>query len=53
LITKYAEMRKGNADELLLYYLKKYKAAELTNLTVTEGNEIIKELNKLIRRVEQ
>lgn len=50
LITKYAKMKDGNPDELLLYYLKKYNAAELTNLTETQGLIIGKELSNLIQR---
>lgn len=53
LATKYAEIKNGSADELLLYYLKKYNAAELTNLTYSQGATIIKELNLLISRGEK
>ena len=48
--SKYAEMRKGNADELLTYYINKYKVVELSDLTQSQGTAIIKELTTLINR---
>jgi len=47
---RYAEMKKGNADELLKYYLNKYKAETIENLTYKDGIAISKELSKLIER---
>lgn len=51
LATKYAEMKNGNANELLSYYMNKYKVAELVDLTDAQGATIDKELTTLIRRV--
>lgn len=51
LATKYAEIKNGNADELLSYYMNKYKVVELADLTQSQGEAINKELNNLIRRV--
>lgn len=48
--SKYAEMRKGNADELLTYYINKYKVVELSDLTQSQGTAISKELTTLINR---
>lgn len=48
--TKYAEIKNGNADELLKYYLNKYKVQIIEELTYSQGVEIGKELNKLIER---
>ena len=50
LATKYAEMKNGNADELLTYYMNKYKVAELADLTQPQGETISKELTTLIKR---
>jgi hypothetical protein len=47
----YANIKEGNADELLTYYMNKYKVAELADLTQAQANAIEKELTKLIRRV--
>lgn len=51
LSSKYAEMKNGNANELLCYYLKKYKVDDLADLTQAQANAIEKELTMLIRRV--
>lgn len=48
--TKYAEIKNGNADELLKYYLNKYKVKNIEELTYTQGALIGKELNNLIER---
>ncbi len=48
--TKYAEIKNGNADELIKYYLNKYKVQTIEELTYSQGVEIGKELNKLIER---
>ena len=48
--TKYAEIKNGNADELLKYYLNKYKVKSIEELTYTQGALIGKELNNLIER---
>ena len=47
---RYAEIKKGNADELLKYYLNKYKVDTIENLTYKDGIAISKELSKLIER---
>jgi hypothetical protein len=47
---KYAEMKNGNANELLKYYLTKYKANSIEDLTYTNGIAIGKELSKAIER---
>lgn len=50
LVTKYAEIKNGNADELLKYYLNKYKVKSVEDLTYTAGVMIGKELSNLIER---
>lgn len=50
LATKYSEMKKGNADELLNYYLNKNKVKTIEELTYTQGVMIGKELSNLIER---
>ena len=50
LATKYAEMREGNPDELIRYYLNKYKVKAIEDLTYTQGVSINKELSTLINR---
>lgn len=50
LAAKYAELRNGNADDLLKYYLTKYKANSIEELTYTNGIDIGKELSKAIER---
>ncbi len=50
LATKYAEIKNGNADELLKYYLNKYKVQTVSELTMNQGTLISKELNNLIER---
>ena len=47
---KYAELKNGNADELLKYYLNKYKVKYIEELTYSQGADIGKELNRLIDR---
>lgn len=49
--TKYAELKNGNADELLKYYLTKYKANTIEDLTYTNGIAIGKELSNAIARI--
>ena len=51
--TKYAELKNGNADELLKYYLNKYNVKIIEELTYSQGAEIGKEINKLIERSKQ
>lgn len=48
--TKYAEIKNGNAEELLKYYLNKYKVKSIEELTYTQGALIGKEINNLIER---
>lgn len=48
--TKYAEIKNGNADELLNYYLNKYKVKAIEDLTYNQGIAISKELSNLIER---
>ncbi len=50
LATKYAEIKNGNADELLKYYLNKFKALSIEDLTYSQGIIIGKELSNLIGR---
>lgn len=50
LIKKYAEIRKGNQEELLRYYLLKYEVKELKELTNEQGINLMKELNNLVER---
>ena len=50
LATKYAEMKEGNPDELIRYYLNKYKVKAIEDLTYTQGVSINKELSTLINR---
>ena len=50
LATRYAEMKKGNADELINYYLKKYKVKAIEDLTYSQGVAIGKELSRQIER---
>lgn len=50
LANKYAEIRKGNADELIKYYLTRNKVKTLEELTVMQGILIMKELNNLVER---
>lgn len=47
---KYAELKNGNASELISYYLNKYKVKNIEELTYSQGAEIGKEINKLIER---
>ena len=47
---KYAKLKNGNADELIKYYLNKYKVKALEELTVMQGILIMKELNNLVER---
>jgi hypothetical protein len=53
LAQKYAEIKNGNADELLKYYLNKFKALSIENLTYSQGIIISKELSNLIERSKQ
>lgn len=50
LSAKYAEIKNGNADELLKYYLTKYKVKAIEDLTYTAGVMIGKELSQAIER---
>jgi hypothetical protein len=50
LAAKYAELKNGNADELLKYYLNKNKVKSIEELTYTQGTLIAKELSTLIER---
>lgn len=48
--TKYAEIKNGNAEELLKYYLNKYKVKSIEELTYTQGALIGKEINNRVER---
>lgn len=50
LAQKYAEIKNGNADELLKYYLNKFKTTSIEDLTYSHGIIIGKELSNLINR---
>lgn len=50
---KYAEMKQGDPDELLKFYLKKYKVQSIEELTYRDGITISKELSSLINRRQQ
>lgn len=50
LVNKYAAMKQGDPDELLKYYLTKYKAKSIENLTYKDGIEISKTLSAAIER---
>lgn len=50
LATKYAEMKDGDPDELLKYYLNKYKVKAIEELSYNNGLAIGKELSNLINR---
>ena len=50
LINKYAEKRKGKPEELVKYYLMKYKVKDLSELTNETGIILMKELNELVER---
>lgn len=53
LAQKYAEIKNGNADELLKYYLNKFKTQSIEDLTYSQGIIIGKELSNLINRGKQ
>ena len=48
--TKYAEIKNGNAEELLKYYLNKYKVKNIEELTYSQGALIGKEINNRVER---
>lgn len=50
---RYAEMKQGDPDELLKFYLKKYKVQSIEELTYRDGITISKELSNLINRRQQ
>ena len=50
---RYAEMKQGDPDELLKFYLKKYKVQSIEELTYRDGITISKELSNLISRRQQ
>lgn len=50
LVNKYAEMKQGDPDELLKFYLTKYKAKSIGNLSYKDGVEISKTLSAAIER---
>ena len=50
---RYAEIKKGDPDELLKYYLNKYKVKTIEDLTYKNGIAISKELSSLIERSRQ
>lgn len=50
LATKYAEIKKGNADELLKYYLNNNKVKAIEELNYKQGIAISKQLSTLIER---
>ena len=49
-ITKYSEIRKGNEDGLLKFYLAREKVSKIEDLTNEQGIKIIKELDQRIAR---
>jgi hypothetical protein len=49
-VNKYAEIKKGNAEELTKYYLNKFKVDKLEALKLSQGTQIVNELNNLIKR---
>lgn len=51
LAAKYSEKKKGNADELLKYYLNKNKVKSIEDLTYTQGTLIAKELSNQLERI--
>ena len=53
LAAKYAEIKNGNADELLKYYLNKCNVKSIEELTYTQGIMIGKELSNLLERSQQ
>lgn len=50
LVKKYATIKKGKEEELIKYYLVKYKVKKLEDLTNEQGIILMKELNTLIER---
>lgn len=50
LINQYAIKKKGDADRMIQYYLKKYNVGTLSELTEEQGKTIVDELIKLIDR---
>ena len=48
--TKYAEIKNGNASELISYYLNKNNVKNIEDLTYSQGAAIGKEINNLIER---
>ena len=50
LITQYSQIRNGNEDELLKYYLVKAKVKQIEDLTNEQGINIMKELNERVAR---
>jgi hypothetical protein len=50
LISKYAEIKQGNAEQLTKHYLNKYKAKTMADLTVSQAETINKELTALVQR---
>lgn len=53
LAAKYAEMKAGDPDELLKYYLTKCKVKAIEELSYNNGLAIVKELSNLINRRKQ
>ena len=49
-IASYAEIKNGNGDELLKYYLKKMKANNISELTQSQGTILDKEVTKLLEQ---
>lgn len=49
----YAQIKKGNADELINFYLNKYKVQAIEDLTYRDGTAICKELSNLLERSKQ
>ena len=50
LISKYAEMKKGKAEELIKYYQSRLKVKALEELTNEQGIKLMQELNNLVNR---
>lgn len=50
LTKKYAEIKNGKPEELIKFYLTRYKVSKLEDLTSEQGIKIMQDLNKQIER---
>lgn len=50
LAKKYAEIKNGKPEELIKFYLTKYRVSELKDLSSEQGIKIMQDLNKQIER---